>query len=361
MKQRTPVRPVSTYDPTNKNCSYGSGPVPLVCPYPGSYNSTFGFCFYATYVWNGCPSPYVPWYYDGRWGLACETSPTCPANYSASGGQCYPKPAVAVTCPSGTAFNSATALCEAAPSCPLGSIYDSSKKACSTVVNPICIVGTTMNTSIDRCEAPVTCLNGFIFNSATHRCESDPVCPSGSHYDGSQDKCVQNNGYVDATCPKDTALNPSTDWCEGIPQCSTGAAYNQATKQCEAIPYCPIGTLKYTAFAWDIYYAPGYQYAYCDIPATTSDALCVSGTSLDPDIDKCITTVQCPSGSFFNPVTQWCEAAPACPSNSYYYPSLGVCVTTINAQPSCPGGMTFNGVMDLCIQSPGCQAGAMTR
>ena len=95
----------SNFDPVAKTCSYGSGAVPLTCPGSGVYNSFFGICQVIVWSWQSCPSPYTFWFYDGRWGVACQAAATCPENYTLSNGQCYPKPAVAVSCPAGTSFN----------------------------------------------------------------------------------------------------------------------------------------------------------------------------------------------------------------------------------------------------------------
>jgi hypothetical protein len=349
----------SDYDATLKACSYGTTSYAPSCPSPGYYNAWFGTCTTVItllqFAWYGCPSPYQ-FYFAAADLVACYTSPSCFGRGYLSGGTCIPYPAVTPTCPTGTSFNSTTLICEGSPICPPGSIYDPVIRSCSTVVNPVCVVGTTINTDRDLCEAGPTCVEGNSFNAGTDRCESLPQCPWGSFYDVDKDACVKNNGFTSPTCPKETFLNGFTDWCEGGMQCSPGATYNPSTKECEATPTCANGDLKYTTFDWALT-APGYQYAYCDIPASTTPSSCVANTTLDTDLDKCTALTECPTGTFFNHYTLWCEATPYCPPDAYYYPSLGICVATASTQPTCPSGARFNGTTDLCEQQPLCSDG----
>lgn len=349
----------SEYDSSLQACSYGTANFPVYCPSPGSYNSFWDLCttviWLADYWQNGCPNPYQFFFYSS--GLvACDTGPSCLGRGTRKKGTCTPYPAVTPTCPNGTTFNPTTAVCEGSPICPAGSAYDPVIRYCSIVVNPTCLVGTNINTNTDLCEANPTCVQGNTFNPDRGRCESYPQCPWGSFYDNAKDACVKDTGYTSPVCPKDTMLNGFTDWCEGGLQCSPGMTYSSASKECEATPTCAAGDLKFTTFDW-AYTAPGYQYAYCDIPASTSPATCVAGTRLDTELDKCTSVTSCPAGTFFNNYTLWCEATPYCPPDAYYYPTLGICVATANTQPVCPSGSRFNGTTDLCEQQPICSDG----
>jgi conjugal transfer mating pair stabilization protein TraN len=151
----------------------------------------------------------------------------CPSGYTydSSLDQCVLVP----TCPDGGVLNTVRDRCEKTVinECPAGYTYEPSNGICVKSVN--CGEGTFVPER-DRCEKAValSCPTGYTLSG--NLCVGSPVCPSGTAYNPTYNKCITS---FTPSCPTGYAYNPSTGRCEAQPVCPSGFTYNPATNRCE--------------------------------------------------------------------------------------------------------------------------------
>ena len=249
---------------------------------------------------------------------------SCPvgARYSESLNVCY----VDVSCPSGSQFDARIGGCVTSPTCWGGS----SQWSCPKVGN----VEFNYNPETTYCEGPPVCPEGSIWDSTVEKCVS---CPEGYVFDTYYYACLDGNGAISkpifkSPCPDGYIFDSRSYLCKGDPICACGWLFDRSTMSCSGEPVCP--TLSDLKFNFDS------KWGTC---AATPN--CPAGFKLDASRGICFTAGgACPSGYVFDISLGKCVLEVSCPGEGVWDPSLGKCVRSAVCDPSSYGScmVAFN-------------------
>lgn len=286
-----------------------------------------------------------------------------------------------VSCPSGYAYNTTSAVCTQSPTCPGSGTLDKSKDVCYRsiqcpsgyryhsgysvcVKNPTCPWGGSYSGTFDRCTAlpTFTCPSGYTYNYSTGRCVGGYACPATGSATGVDYGLVNstNKGYICVDyatkhCP--SGYNLVDYWCEdcddeGDPRCTRdkkddcrdGGVYNPATGKCEKT---------ITTTIPEGYVLDSGTGAYLGAP------VCPGGTSYNKTTNVCegtLSSYECPAGYTAKADFTGCEAVKCPEASTFVYSSSGSYCKS-SATINCPSGFTFSG--GYCTKDPSCEANAV--
>ncbi len=268
------------------------------------------------------------------------------------------------TCPDGFTLNQSTKICEANPRCTTGS-YSSSLHKCveqPTILEngeKICPSGTNYDMVNDVCFISATCPSGGTLNTTSNKCETEPtlacqeapVPPLSGYYcfvDLNDNGAIEPDEYQQCLLLEDESYFCPLGSVEcidtyGEPICPSGSTLNPDTDKCEATP--------------SISCSSGYTYN-SDVDKCVMSISCPNGGSLNPNTDLCeivVTSDLCPSGYTYNSELDACTKTAVCPGNGVYNSISDKC--ELPPDHSCSSGYTYNSSRDICEVSPTCSQG----
>ena len=221
----------------------------------------------------------------------------------------------------------------------------------------------TLNQSTNICEANPRCTTGS-YSSSLHKCVEQPTilengektCPSGTNYDMINDVC-----FISATCPSGGTLNTTSNKCELEP-----------TLTCQQAPSPPLSGYYCFVDLNDNGAIEGDEYQQCllledesyfcplgsvECIDTYGEPICPSGSTLNPDTDKCEATpsISCSSGYTYNSDVDKCVMSISCPNGGSLNSNTDLCEIVVTSD-LCPGGYTYNSGLDACTKTAVCPA-----
>jgi len=160
-------------------------------------------------------------------------------------------------CPTGTNYNSVIDKCEYTPSseavCQSGTTYNSATDKCEYTPSEsyVCQSGFTYNLILNKCEYyPVTdfiCEGGFNYNSITNKCEIEVqiACVQGS-YDAEKEACVYSPNMEYLCINGELTYDGDEAMClihlEQSIICPRGSTYDETLDKCVNYPdYWSVG------------------------------------------------------------------------------------------------------------------------
>ena len=278
-----------------------------------------------------CPSGYT---YDPA-TQKCIATVSCPSggNYDTSTNSCYATPGI--SCPSDFTYNPTIAKCEVAPGCALGGTYNANTKQCEANANPQCPTGYTYNSATGKCESTPECSQGN-YNSSTDKCELSvsPTCSSPytlGNSGGSNYVC-----YASLICPSGSTYNTTRDKCEtaaGQPSCPPGYSYDRTSGRCQTPATCP---------------SPGYYSSSLGKCTTNYIQTCPSGTTYVNGVCQGSPTIGAPNcGNSSNTGSwtyTWNASVGVCQSNYNPTPLTGLYQLVLNRMPDQGGLNHWNNI-----------------
>ncbi len=331
----TPCQTGYTFNANNNTCEIAAVFIPASsCPAGYSYDGATNTCL-------GAPASACvaggSWWKDG-YAEGCYSNAQLPQFTWDDEISVYWGP---VICPPAYTLNHSNGSCSGpmvVPSCPDGSVYGASSSKCEAPAAPACAPGYTYNAQTTKCQiAPVVstaasiCRPGYVLNVDTNTCVgyAASACVAGGSWwkDGFAEGCYSNTELPQFTWDDETGVY----W--GPVACPTGYALDHRNGSCSGSP-CQSGTI------WNV------ATSACEVPVTTtaSTAICLSGSSFNPSVGKCVTNnlSPCQTGYSYNVNIDKCEIA------ATFVPASG-----------CPTGYTYDAATNTCQGAPAsaCVAG----
>jgi len=222
--------------------------------------------------------------------------------------------------------------------CPIGTSYDMVNDVC--FISATCPSGGTLNTTSNKCEL-----------EPTLTCQQAPSPPLSGYYcfvDLNDNGAIEGDEYQQCLLLEDESYFCPLGSVEcidtyGEPICPSGSTLNPDTDKCEATP--------------SISCSSGYTYN-SDVDKCVMSISCPNGGSLNSNTDLCeivVTSDLCPGGYTYNSGLDACTKTAVCPANGVYNSISDKC--ELPPDHSCSSGYTYNSSRDICEVSPTCSQG----